>query len=35
MPTDVAQLTERYNAVYRKQMQDLPIVNPRLDVEAV
>lgn len=35
MPTDVLQLTERYDAVYRQQMQDLPIVNPRLQVEAV
>lgn len=35
MPTDVGQLTERYDAVYRQQMQDLPIVNKHLEVEAV
>ncbi len=35
MPTDVGQLTERYDAVYREQMQDLPIVNRHLEVEAV
>ena len=35
MPIDVADLVARYEAIYEERMRDLPIVNPRLTVEAV
>ncbi len=35
MTIDVADLVARYQAVYEERMRDLPIVNPRLSVEAI
>jgi len=35
MTIDVADLVARYEAIYEERMRDLPIVNPRLSVEAV
>ena len=35
MPITVEQLVERFELIYRERMQDLPIVNSRLAVEAV
>ena len=35
MRIKVADLVARYQAIYEERMQDLPIVNPRLEVEAV
>ena len=35
MRIKVAELVARYQAIYRDRMRDLPIVNPRLAVEAV
>jgi [NiFe] hydrogenase assembly HybE family chaperone len=35
MTIDVADLVARYEAIYEERMRDLPIVNPRLAVEAV
>ena len=35
MPISVGQLVERFETIYRERMQDLPIVNQNLRVEAV
>ena len=35
IPISSGQLVERYRSIYDERMQDLPIVNPALDVEAV
>lgn len=35
MRIKVADLVARYRAIHEERMRDLPIVNPRLDVEAV
>jgi [NiFe] hydrogenase assembly HybE family chaperone len=35
MTIKVADLVARYQAIYEERMRDLPIVNPRLSVEAV
>jgi len=35
MTIDVADLVARYEAIYQERMRELPIVNPRLAVEAV
>ena len=35
MSINVADLVARYEAIYEERMRDLPIVNPRLAVEAV
>ena len=35
MRIKVAELVARYQAIYQERMRDLPIVNPRLAVEAV
>ena len=35
MTIDVADVVARYQAIYEERMRDLPIVNPRLAVEAV
>ena len=35
MAISVSQLVDRFESIYRERMQDLPIVNPELVVEAV
>ena len=35
MPITIAQLVDRFDSIYRDRMQDLPIVNANLEVEAV
>ena len=35
IPISSEHLVERYRSIYSERMQDLPIVNPALDVEAV
>lgn len=35
MAINVVDLVDRFRFIYRERMRDLPIVNPRLDVEAV
>ena len=34
-PISSTQLVKRYRSIYDERMQDLPIINPELDVEAV